>query len=343
MPAGETSRQDAAGEFLRDLCGLRFVGAAGGMFCVTAGGKRLGDKVPWKSLPRKALEEWNALAESERRPGAVAVASGGAVDPQRPVQTPPPGGLILKVYVRYLARDPEGKLRHASRQDFASRERLVEWFKVERPDVLNYLDHAVLGAGYLYEANPDFMWLTEAEWKSLLPADPRVGSRFAVSEAITKRLFIYQLDPTFALGESNGWPRGAKDVRAGELTAVVEEASARAVRLRLEGFALLGQPFDPALPPPSARPGKRGVGFEPRLLGYLTYDRQKKAVTRFDTVAVGDAYGIPEGDGRYYYRPGRQPLGVAFELAKGDTPAEQVVPRGGWGVQRMKSYLGTGK
>jgi hypothetical protein len=219
----------------------------------------------------------------------------------------------------------------------------VQWFKVQRPDVMNYLDRAVLGAGYLFEANPDFLWLTRAEWKSLLPADPKVGHKFPVSDAITRRIFIYHLDPTFALGESNGWPRHAKDIRSGDLTATVEEATSKNIRLRLEGFALLGQPFDANLPPPSTKPGKRGVGYEPALLGYVDYDPAKKVITRFDLVAYGDTYGIPEGDGRYYYRPGRQPLGIAFELTKGDSPADRVVPRGGWGVQRMKNYMATGK
>src|SRR5262249_14140415 len=150
---GETSRQDAAGEFLRDLCGLRFVGAAGGMYCVTAGGKRLGEKLPWKSLPQKALEEWNKLPEAERKPGAVQVGESTKVDPQRPVQTPPPGGLILRAYIRYLGRDEKGELRHACRQDFASREQLASWFKIDRQDVLNHWDKAVLGAGHLFEAN----------------------------------------------------------------------------------------------------------------------------------------------------------------------------------------------
>jgi hypothetical protein len=190
VPAGETSRQDAAGHFLRDLCGLRFVGAAGGMFCVTASGKRLGEKVPWKLLPQKALEEWNKLPEEERKPGAVQVAKGGKTDPRRPAQSPPLNGLILKVSIRYLARANDGKLRHANRQDFASRDQLVRWFKIQRADVINYLDRAVLGAGYLFEANPDFLWLAEAEWKSLLPTDPKVGAKFPVADAITKRIFI---------------------------------------------------------------------------------------------------------------------------------------------------------
>ena len=33
----------------------------------------------------------------------------------------------------------------------------------------------------------------------------------------------------------------------------------------------------------------------PRLLGYLNYDPARKAVTRFDLVAVGDVRGRPVG------------------------------------------------
>lgn len=54
----------------------------------------------------------------------------------------------------------------------------------------------------------------EREWKSLIPARPKVGSRVAVPAGISKRLFVYEMDPVLTTGESNGWRLGTKDIRA---------------------------------------------------------------------------------------------------------------------------------
>src|SRR5262249_25024177 len=143
---------------------------------------------------------------------------------------PPPGGLILKVYHRYLARDDTGKLRHTTAKDFMSREQLLDFFPGELPkdnkNTETMLRFFLRGfeKSYQHEANQDFMWLTEPEWKSLLPTNPKVGSQAPVPEAIAKRIFVSHLDPVFLVGESNGWPGGAKVIRAGKLTLTVEES-----------------------------------------------------------------------------------------------------------------------
>lgn len=332
VPANVTSKKDAEGEFLHTQCGLTFVGASGGMFAVTAGGKRLCNR-PGPLDVRAAFKEFQQLPKAEREAGAVRVAESIAIDQQEP--SPPPGGLILKVYHRYLGRDDQGRLRHITRRDFLSREQLVATFPAlihndkgkVKEDVLNFFDHG-LGEKFKTEAAQDFLWLTAAEWRSLIPAQPKKGDCFEMAGGIAKRIFLYQLDPVLTFGESNGWMRGVKDLRDGRLTLTVEEVSADRVRLRLEGFALLGQPFDPSVKPGPALPGsRRGFGYEPRLLGLLDYDRDKQAIARFDMVAVGDMYGYSEIGDALYFRPGRNPLGVAFELTKGELPAERVPPR----------------
>jgi hypothetical protein len=329
-----TSKKDAEGEFLHDQCGLSFVGAAGGMFAVTAGGKQLDKKFGGNCDPRRAYAEWLKLPEQERKPGAVSVGEVGKLEWQE--NAPPPGGLILKVYHRYLGRTETGELRKIGRGDFLSREQLAATFseEIKREDVLNYNDR-YLGKAYMHEAAQDFMWLTESEWKSLVPAQPKVGSHFAVPAGISKRLFVYQLDPVLTHGESNGWPKGAKDIRASELNLTVEHVSADRIRLRMDGFALLGEAYDPAIKPLPKVVGRRfGLGYEPRILGYLDYDRRQGKFTRFDLVAVGDLYGVQHEGASLYFRPGRQPLGVALELTKGDTPADRYPPR----CARQKDY-----
>jgi hypothetical protein len=66
-------------------------------------------------------------------------------------------------------------------------------------------------------------------------------------------------------------------------------------------------------------------GYEPRLLGFLEYDPQKKVFTRFDVVALGDHFGrlgICDSAARL----GLQPLGITFELIKNPRPADRVPP-----------------
>ncbi len=142
-----------------------------------------------------------------------------------------------------------------------------------------------------------------------------------------------------AFNASNGWQR--KEVRGGSLTLTVEEVTPEKVRLRLEGFALLGADCDTAQE--KVRENKRSWGYEPWLLGYLEYNPQRMQITRFDVVALGDTYGMLLGDLRYFYRPGRQPLGVAFELVSPDVAANRVPPRGAKGPRLYRPYFATGR
>ncbi len=64
---------------------------------------------------------------------------------------------------------------------------------------------------------------------------------------------------------------------------------------------------------------------------------RKKAFDRFDMIAVGEHWGetsLTEGA-----RPGRSLLGIAFELARGDSPSNQAAPQG---ARDLEEYLGKG-
>ena len=170
------------------------------------------------------------------------------------------------------------------------------------------------------------MWFTEAEWRSLIPAEPRAGERFPVSAAIRDRLFRFHLVPDITFGESNGWE--PKQVRGGELELTVEEVSPIRVHLKLTGSAQLGLDYETAQAK-SRNGGHSAHGYEPRLLGSLDYDRTQHRIDRFEIVALGAFYGTLYGDNRILFRSGRTPLGVAFELVTADSPAadRQVPPR----------------
>jgi hypothetical protein len=105
-------------------------------------------------------------------------------------------------------------------------------------------------------------------------------------------------------------------VRSGDLTLTVEETT-RTLKMRVEGSALLASDADPA---------RAARGYDARLTGVVEYDAKKKAITRFDMVALGDYWGGDYEGGRFK-RPGRTPLGIAFELARGDSAVDQVPPR----------------
>jgi hypothetical protein len=260
----------------------------------------------------------------------------GPTDALAAPPSPPPGGLILKLYYRTLTRGAGTQLRHAEKKDFVQNYSMGK--NPSNPAVIGSIDSMIANKAF-YEAHPDFMWLTEAEWKSLLPDNPTPGTAAEVPAALTERLFRYHLVPTMAFGESSGWPK--KDIRGGKLTLTVEEESKDNVRLRLEGFALLGSDYETTRK--TLQKKGHAWGYEPRLLGYLEYHPAKKQITRFDIVALGNNYGLLLEGLILFYRPRPQPLGVAFSMVSADVPANLVFPRGAASPQGYKAYFATGK
>jgi hypothetical protein len=248
-----------------------------------------------REVLRKGLAEWDKLPASERRPGAVRVDRLPRQDP-RYSRRPPMGGLIVDVYTRILDRD--------SKQEFCRG------------------TCSVAGGD---KAARDHLWLTAAEWHSLIPADPRKGDQMPMPRPIAERMLRYHLvDNT--RGEPPMWQR--QEIRSSTITLTVEEATGATLRLRLDGFALLATRADAA----EAR-----RGYQVQLLGYLGYDAVTKTINRFDMVAVGNSWssGPHTGGGR----PGRTPLGIAFQLAPADSPGSEVPPQG---ARDLEEYLGRG-
>jgi hypothetical protein len=282
----------AGGEFIK---ANRHPSGGNCFVLTTPGGKKLaGGNGPGgaRAALTAGLKSWDLLTAEQRKalPAAAAVAR----PPEAARCTPPRGGLILRSFARNLKKDDRGDLAVIAREDLKDRALYPGWVPV-------YTEPAHFN-----------VWLTEAEWKSLVPADPKKGTRFPVPDAIQKRLFRYHLvNGTFGL--PGAWR--LEHIRAGELTVTVEEV-APVLRMRLRGSALLTTDADPA---------KAQRGFDARLSGVLTYDPRKQAFTRFDAVAVGDYWGGDYEGGRFK-RPGRTPLGISFELARGDNAIDRVPP-----------------
>ena len=290
----ERRRDDEEGKFFRKVAdqGPR-KGEGGstrqGIYCLTADGKLLAYKnagqAPdvMRDVLRQGLAQWRKLPADQRRPGASTVGDSGATD-KRFDRKPPRGGLIVNVFTRILDRDSTGAWSCGT-CDFA-------------------------GGNY---AARDHLWITEAEWKSLIPAQVKQGDQRPLSATLAERIVRFHLmDNT--RGEPPFWTR--EQIRANKLTLTAEEVTPTHITWRLEGTALLATTADAA---------KADRGFDVRLLGHLSFNRSQPACERFEIVAVGDHWG--HGTFTPGARPGRAPLGVVFELAHGDSAADQVPPQ----------------
>lgn len=162
------------------------------------------------------------------------------------------------------------------------------------------------------QAAHDHLWLTADEWRDLVPKEAKKGDTIAVPERLILRIARFHLiDNT--RGEPPQWER--KHVHTAQMKLIVEETSGKKTRLRVEGRFLIASGADPTT-------AERG--FDAHVLGFIDADNGK--VTRFDMVVVGDHWGSGTFTGGA--RPGRTPLGVAFSLAAGNSPADQVPPQG---------------
>jgi len=306
------------GEFLRSA-GIhkQWVTSSGYFTCVSAGGKALGH-----FADEKALAAFLALPEAGRKPGAVEVAALAAADASIP--SPPAGGLVLRVHGRFMARGAGGELRHATPADFVQ--------IADKP--ASARSHRLF-----MQPNTERMWLTEAEWKSLIPADPVKGVAADVPAAIVGRIASFHLSPRRALTSEDGIvPK--REVKTARLTLTVEEVTAGSIRLRASGFVQHGAAYDAARA--TTPNGPLGFGYEARLDGLIEYDRVRKAITRFDLVAPGDVWGRwgdANGKSQTVERPGRGPVGFAFELASGGSPSDRLPPGGHGGRAIRAGYF----
>src|SRR5687768_1256615 len=97
---------------------MKLPGAGGSQWAVTASGKVLeGNNHHGTGFSiKQALKKWKELPEAERAPGAVQIGELGPIDTTGAPPTPPPGGLILKLYFRAFMRDG-GTVRYVTGKD----------------------------------------------------------------------------------------------------------------------------------------------------------------------------------------------------------------------------------
>lgn len=224
--------------------------------------------------------------------------------PNKPMPAPPPGGLVLTTYDRPVVRQADGT------------------YRLPRGDDINR-DATRLAAP---AGQRGTLWLTAEEWRSLIPASPKKGEVRAVPAKLAKRIALFGIWPqSLWVVEGGWWP---DSLRQGKLEMTVQEVTPQAVRLRVSGDILLvGKNRH-------TREVKEGeIRYDARLEGVIVYDRAKKAITRWDMVALGDYTGewFAEDGARWREAKPEAPLrlGVSFELDRTDYDfPERRRPRG---------------
>ena len=230
------------------------------------------------------LKEFAALPKEQRMPMIADPATAQAA--KRPVPRPPANGLILRGYCTYLRHDDKKQIVRSS-----------EYYYKQNPD------------RWKVETQSDLLWLTESERKSLIPANPQPGDRLDVAQPIQKR-FYSTVGIDYMEGSVSALP-----TRMSTMTLTVDKMDEQTLILRLNGYAHLGKAFEAE---------SKARGSELRLLGLVHYDRKKQAITRFDAVGIGHAWGRRTNEIRLDQYPWM--YGIAVELVTGDAPQDLIPP-----------------
>jgi hypothetical protein len=253
------------------------------------------------------LREYARLPRGERTPTLEDPAR--TQPPKRAVPKPPAGGLIVRGYCTYLRQDEKKEIVRSS-----------AYYYRENPD------------RWRVETQSDLLWLTESEWRSLIPANPRPGGRAEVTPAIRKR-FYSTIGIDYMEGSVNSLP-----VRQTTMTLTVQRVNDRTLVLRLEGHAQLGQELDE-----KRRSAPNSRGCELRVVGEVRYDRKKQAIERFDIAGVGRAWGNKMNYVHREIRLDEYPwmYGIAWEVVTGDSPQDRIPPYNLLHYNSTGPYFGT--
>lgn len=271
------------------------MGAGGNhLAVVSASGKQLGKKEP-RLIERdlhSALEEYARLPKQERLAELEDPAL--AKPPARPVPQPPVNGLIIRGYCTYV------KLNESK-----SVVRSPQFYYEENPD------------RWQAETQSDLLWLSEAEWNSLIPPQPKVGDRSEVRPAIQKR-FYSTIGIDYMEGSVNSLPATAHT-----MTLTVRKVDDHQLVLQLDGEAQLGVEFAEQ---GRLKPNSRGCNL--RVLGEVQYNRSQKKIERFDVVGIGRAWGnkMDYLDREVRLKDYPWMYGIAWELVTGTAPQDRIPP-----------------
>ena len=277
----------------------RRAGAGGNhLVAVTAGGRRLGEGKGHRGHVRlrerdlaPLLAEYRALPEAERKPALPDPAT--ATPAKRPVPVAPLNGLVVRGYCTYMTVGDRAKTQRAK-----------YFYYKENPDA------------WAAETQSDMLWLTEAEWRSLIPPELEPGSKHPVAEPIQRRFFS-TIGIDYMEGSVNALP-----VRESAMTLRVAKAEKGGHVLWLEGRGEMGKAYTA-----SSKTEPRTRGCELEVIGRIAVNEDGE-ITAFDVTGVGEAWGNKMDYTRREIRiPGdRWGYGIACELVATQTPYDRVPP-----------------
>ncbi|MDA7880794.1 hypothetical protein N9A94_00635 [Akkermansiaceae bacterium] len=269
-------------------------GAGGNhVIAITASGHMIGDqkrghvKLNEKDLA-PLLAAYQKLPNEIRKPKLPDPSL--AEPPNRPVPQPPRNGLIIRGYCTYLELDDNQSPRRAKRLYYQ-----------RNPD------------SWAAETQNDMLWLTEAEWQSLLPKSPTDKTKITVPKEIQRRFFT-TIGIDYMEGSVNALP-----LRESSMTLTLEESGT----LRLDGYGKMGQAFGP-----DTETANQSRGCELRVTGTITYDPKEKKITTFNLAGAGRAWGnkmnytnreITLPTPKWHY-------GIACELVSAKSPDALIPP-----------------
>ena len=176
----------------------------------------------------------------------------------------------------------------------------------------------------------DRFWITAEETHAMSPSQAVVGRSFPVPSSVVMRLARFHLvDNT--RGQSNPW--AAKDLIHRQAELEVVRVQNNEVTLHLTGSIRLA--------------GRNKSGprqYDAHLRGLAIWDTDKKAFTRWDAVAVGDALGEGTFDavrqGLRWSPDGSYPLGIAIRLLDPNAAHPRMPPHG---AMNLADYWGQAK
>jgi hypothetical protein len=235
---------------------------------------------------RAALEKFRRLPPEKRRPRIEDLPGTWK---GKALPHPPAGGIILRQYRRVLHRGAKAEI---SRQ----------------------------------AVTHDFLWMTKAEWQSLVPVRPRVGGSFAAPGFLVSRIGNHHAQVIVAAGalQLSAKPKPG-------LMFTVEEATPDQVRLRVSGRFRVTESQ-------SYEVIHGTVDYQ--VDGCLHYDVKKKTFRRFDIAALGEATNCRKDSGP---PKGKALLGgLVFELSPGASPWERTPP-GRLAFGGLKEYFNAGR
>jgi len=218
---------------------------------------------------RAVLEKFKQLPPEKRQ---ARIEELPAIWKGKALPQPPEGGIVLRQHRRVLHKDAEGQMHRQA----------------------------------LYH---DFLWMTKAEWQSLVPETARVGDSFTAPSFLVDRIALNHAQVVTSASALK-----LSDTPKPVLTLTVAEASPDQLRLRLQGVFKVTELNTTLV---------NGVT-EYQVYGCLNYDVKNKVFSRFDLAALGEVTNrrkdvvVPEG--RTFVG------GWTFELSPGASPWERTPP-----------------